>query len=38
MSAKAEEELEPVHYAGAAAIGIGVSGVLWAAIGQGWIV
>lgn len=38
MTAKTEEELEPAHYAGAAAIGFGVSGILWAAIGQGWIV
>lgn len=33
-----EEELEQLHYAGAAGIGIGVSVILWAAIGPGWIV
>jgi hypothetical protein len=34
---KAEEELEQFHYAGAAALGIGVSLVLWAAFGPGWL-
>ena len=38
MTEKAEEELEQAHYFGAAAIGIGVSLILWTAIGPGWIV